>query len=100
MNPIFPAMMQALWQANVDLMLGLPHVSKAHAKPTDGPAFAKNIKADAEFPRSDLIVMAEEEEAERDVRAHLDRLAEEAKARAATYPDIGLDVRMKEEMKK
>ena len=78
MNPTFPAFQKAMLQASINIMMGIPHKSKKDSLPTEGQLFA----------RSDMVVAAEEaeaEEKERKTRAHLDQLAEEARERAAEH---------------
>lgn len=85
MNPIFIAYQKAMMQLAMNCMMGIPHVPKNHPSMATGSAFASTDRRN-EFPRSDMVVMAEEaeaEEKERNARKYLDNLAEEVKARVA-----------------
>ena len=84
MNPTFMAFYQAMTKAGFDMLMGVPYVPKKdRPSPTDGKLFAATgaERDDNGFPRSDMIVAAEEEERERNARAYLDNLAEEVKNR-------------------
>ncbi len=42
MNPIFPAVMQAIMKSTFNLMMGIPYVPKARKPIEETGAFAKN----------------------------------------------------------
>ncbi len=71
MNPSYMAFVKALQTSMFNPLVGKTHVPKKD-----------QFNQTNEFPRSDLIEMAEAEQKERKVRAHLDKLAKEAKARS------------------
>lgn len=83
MNPSYMAWQQAMIKQSMNFFMGIPHQPKTQKPVEEGPAFAS--KDTKKFPRSDLIEMAEEEQKERDTRAHLDQLAKECKERAAEH---------------
>ncbi len=95
LNPIFFPFAKAMQNVWIDACLGIEHAPKAKKDPNTGAAFAKNVGAQQDepsdekeakvrahldqlarearvradrdgFPRSDIIVMAEEEQARRD----------------------------------
>lgn len=75
MNPTFLACQTAIMKASINMMLGIPHVPKnQQLSQTDGKLFAQ---------KGDPVAEAEAAEVkEREVRAHLNKLAAEAKARS------------------
>lgn len=42
MNPVFPAVMQALMKSSFSMWVGIPHVPKARKPIEEGGAFAKS----------------------------------------------------------
>ena len=79
MNPTFFAFQKAMMKVAMNTLMGLPHVPKPKRDPNAGPAFATPEGA---FPRSDIIMMAEEEQKERNMREHLETLTAEVKERS------------------
>ncbi len=73
MNPTFPAFIKAVTKMSTDMMRGIEYDPKnKQLDQTDGKLFAQKSGP----------VVAEAEEKEREVRAHLDKLAAEVKARS------------------
>jgi len=79
MNPSFFAFQKAYLRASINFMMGVSHKPKAKRDPTEGKLFSTPEGA---FPRSDIIMMAEEEQKERNMREHLETLTAEVKERS------------------
>jgi len=81
MNPSF----MAFYKASINLMMGVsPSKRDQRLDQTDSKLFATKPQRDPKtgFPRSDMVVEAEEAEAkELAARAHLTKLAKDVKAR-------------------
>ena len=85
MNPSFMAYQKAMCKMFTNALMGTPHIPRnVKLDQTDGKLFAvkPNRHPDTGFPRSDIIVLAEEAEKEAKVQAHLSQLAKEAKQRS------------------
>jgi len=83
MNPSFFAFQRAYCKLALNALMGVSHVPKPKRDPNTGPAFATTEGA---YPRSDIIMMAEAEQKERETQKYLDDLAARHQKWAEEHP--------------